>query len=233
MTDPSRPFALARVSHGRTGLRLVRDESSADLSDVELVLQVQDAAFKRAAAPELLRRFHPLVLRILRRSLGPRSEAFDLAQEVFLRVFSRIHTLRDGQALKAFVIAVTVNVLKWELRRREIRRVVGLDRDVERFADDAGVSADADAREAFSRLHHILCSFKAQDRLLFSLRFLEEMSIDEIISATHMSDRTLKRHLARIWSRVVTLATRDETLSIYVQGLQRGGGNASPPGVGE
>src|SRR5688500_3831674 len=59
-----------------------------------------------AAAQEAWREFGPLVFRVLRRMLGSQ-DVEDVAQEVFLRVFNRIGTLRDPQALPAFVLAFT------------------------------------------------------------------------------------------------------------------------------
>ena len=43
-----------------------------------------------------------------------------------MRVFSRSGGIRDASALREFVIAVAVNVLKRELRRRWVRRKVSL-----------------------------------------------------------------------------------------------------------
>lgn len=206
-----------RAAPVRPELRLVRAEPLSRLADLDLVSLAQDRSTLPTAAPEVLRRYHPLVLRILRRSLGPEGDVADLAQEVFLRLFARLHTLRDGQALKAFVIAVAVNVLKWELRRRELRRIVGLDRDVDRFAESGIAGApDEDAREAFARFRRIVTALKPRDRVLFSLRFFEEMTVDEVAAATGIPPRTCKRHLARIWARVVALASRDDALAAYV-----------------
>src|SRR5436853_6666711 len=76
------------------------------------------------AAQEVWDRHAGTVRRLMARALGPRPEVEDLTQEVFMRVFSRIGVLRDAGALREFVIAVAVNALKRELRRRWVRRNV-------------------------------------------------------------------------------------------------------------
>ena len=98
----------------------------------------QDATFRgedlvgalRAGNPEapaaLWARYSPSVGRVLAKALGPSLEIEDLTQEVFLRVFGRLPSLRDPSALRAFVLAVAMNVLKWELRRRWVGRRVRL-----------------------------------------------------------------------------------------------------------
>src|SRR5262249_52308915 len=89
---------------------------------------VPTAAHRNAtsATEEAWRRYAPMVSGMLRRGLGPRADVDDATQEVFLRLFRRIDSLRDATALRAFVVSVTVRVMKWQLRRRYIRRWVRL-----------------------------------------------------------------------------------------------------------
>ena len=50
-----------------------------------------------------------------------RTEAEDVAQEVFLAVFRKAKTIRDPDSLRSFIYSFAVRVLKAELRRRKIR----------------------------------------------------------------------------------------------------------------
>jgi len=84
------------------------------LTDAELIRALR--ADDPGAAAALWARYSPPVGRVLAKALGPGLEIEDLTQEVFLRVFRRLPSLRDPSALRAFVLAVAMNVLKWELR---------------------------------------------------------------------------------------------------------------------
>ncbi len=86
------------------------------LSDAELVRALRND--DPAAPAELWARCAPAVGRVLAKALGPCLEIEDLTQEIFLRVFVRLPSLRDPSVLRAFVLSVAMNVLKWELRRR-------------------------------------------------------------------------------------------------------------------
>src|SRR6478609_7534576 len=121
--------------------------------DIELV----DALVRGEpwAAEEIWDRHAGSVRRLLHRALGPRPEVEDLTQEVFMRVFSRMGLLRDAQALREFVIAVAVNVLKGELRRRWVRRRVSLSTDGS-VPDIEAPGADPEARDALARCYAIL-----------------------------------------------------------------------------
>src|SRR5262245_34542217 len=88
-----------------------------------------DAAIARAAAEGhagaasiAWDRFSPLVRGLLRRSFGPQTDVEDLLQEVFLRFFRQLPTLRDPAAVRSFLIGITIRVVGTELRRRRVRR---------------------------------------------------------------------------------------------------------------
>jgi DNA-directed RNA polymerase specialized sigma24 family protein len=57
-----------------------------------------------------------MVYGLLRGSLNSRHDHDDLVQEIFLRVFRRLHTLENHAALRSFVYSVAVRVLSEEIR---------------------------------------------------------------------------------------------------------------------
>ena len=71
-----------------------------------------------AAWASFVRRYGGLIVAAVRGIALMQGDIEDLTQEIFLRVFVRLPVLRDPSALRAFVLSVAMNVLKWELRRR-------------------------------------------------------------------------------------------------------------------
>ena len=94
-----------------------------------------------------------------------------------MRVFSRIGGLRDAGALREFVFAVAVNVLKRELRRRWVRRKVLLS-DSGSVPEIEAPGADPEAREALARCYAILDKLGARERAAFVLRYMEERTLE-------------------------------------------------------
>ena len=160
-------------------------------------------------------RFSPMVRRILRRSLGAEIDAEDLLQDVFVRLFSKVHQLQKPGALRAFVIAITTLTVRQELRRRALRRWIGLGRD-ESPSDPRAMELDPVAREALVRLYAILNRFATRDRMAFVLHFVEGMKLAEVSAALGVSLATTKRGLSRVWSRVVFHVHRDPLLADYL-----------------
>jgi RNA polymerase sigma-70 factor (ECF subfamily) len=107
-----------------------------DDPEVRLMLRVQDG--DGSAFAELERRYGPRVFGYFCRQLGDRSEAEDLTQEVFLRLYRARHTYRPRARFATWVFHITQNVARNALRSRRRRPCVRLD----------GAAAEGDLLEA-------------------------------------------------------------------------------------
>ena len=168
------------------------------------------------AAEEVWDRHAGNVRRLMARALGPRPEVDDLTQEVFMRVFSRIRLLREARALREFVTAVAVNVLKGELRRRWVRRKVF-------FSPDGSVpeieapGADPEVREALARCYAILDKLGSRERAAFVLRYMEEQTLEAVAEGLGVSLRTAKRLVKRASERVSKHVGSDDGLRSFFE----------------
>jgi RNA polymerase sigma-70 factor (ECF subfamily) len=162
-------------------------------------------------------RYAPLVRSIVRRSIRIDSDVEDLVQEVFLQ-FYRSHTLlRNGEALRAFIFAISLRVTIREIRFRRARKR-------ERLTDDGGYTpgsgfappADFEAREAVAGMRAMLDRLDPKDRTAFVLRHVEGFELTEVAGMLDMSLATVKRHLARIAHRVNAMTKNDERLVEYL-----------------
>jgi RNA polymerase sigma-70 factor, ECF subfamily len=187
-------------------------------TDAELVRALR--ADDPGAPAVLWARYSPLVGRVLAKALGPCFEIEDLTQEVFLRVFGRLPVLRDPSALRAFVLAVAMNVLKWELRRRWVGRKVRLS-GTGALPDIETTSPDAEARQALRRCYRIFDSLPTKERMAFVLRYMEGMTIDEVAEALTVSVSTAKRWVNRGAAKVADEVTADPGLRCFFDGERK------------
>jgi RNA polymerase sigma-70 factor (ECF subfamily) len=166
-------------------------------------------------------RFAPLVRRLVRRSLGPDQAVEDLVQDVFAALFEKPERLREPAAFRGFLIAVTLNHVSYELRRRRVRRWVGLGQSSE-LPDIRVVESNPDAREALVRFYRILDGVRTRDRLAFVLRYVEGMEVTDVARAMKTSVPTARRCFARAHERVSLLASRDPFLAEYLTAMPGG-----------
>ena len=175
------------------------------------------AAGEGWAIAEAWHRFAPMVLLTAERSLGSRTEAEDVVQDVFYRVFRKANTLRDPARLRSFVYSFTVRVLKSELRRRRVRGWFPF-LSAEPPIDMLSPASDFESRELLTKLYGLLNRLTPRDRLVFVLRRMESMTVDEIASTMDISLSTVKRSMAHASSRLSRWVEADPGLA----GLARG-----------
>jgi RNA polymerase sigma-70 factor (ECF subfamily) len=202
-------------------VQLVTGGPELDPDDAELV-----RAFTRGehwAARAIWRRHAPMVFRLLERALGPQGEAEDLTQDVFLSTFARLPELRDAKALRSFIYSVALRTLKWELRRRRVRRILHLS-DSGKLPDLPVAGTDSEARQLLAHFYALLEKIAVNDRAAFVLRYMEGLKLEEIAERMGVSLATAKRWVARGSRDVSALVEGDPELSARLGG--RGGFHA-------
>jgi RNA polymerase sigma-70 factor (ECF subfamily) len=167
------------------------------------------------SAMRVWERFAPLVRRILRRALGNAHNVEDLVQEVFLRLFLKVHQLRELKAFEAFIISIATFIARAELRRRRARSWLGLSPDASAL-DLRVVDPDPVGREALKRFYDLLDRFNSRDRMAYVLRYIEGMGLSEVSAALGVSLATTKRNLLRVQRRMLHYVERDPLLSDYL-----------------
>jgi len=164
-------------------------------------------------------RYAQLVRRIVRRALGPDHDVEDVVQDVFLGVFAKVSGLRDHEALRPFIVSVAIRCVRYAIRRRRVRRLVGL-APAAQLAELRVVHPDAAPRQALARFYAILDKLSSRDRAAFILRHVEDMTDAEVASALGVSIATARRSCARAYERVAVHARIDPFLSELLPPLE-------------
>ena len=159
-------------------------------------------------------RHAPMVHRLMERALGPNDDVDDLTQDVFLNTFSRLPTLRDAEALRSFVYSVAIRTLKWELRRRRVRRILRLS-DTGRLPELPVRGVDSESRQILARFYALLEQLGVNDRTAFVLRHMEGLKLEEIAERMGVSLATVKRWVSRASNDVSRLVDADRELSTH------------------
>jgi RNA polymerase sigma-70 factor (ECF subfamily) len=135
------------------------------------------------------------------RSLGSIAEAEDISQEVFYRVFRKAKTLREPGSLRSFVYSFAIRALKSELRRKRVRAWLSFHQP-ETLVDLGRGTLDVESRDLLQKFHALLDRLTPRDRLSFTLRHVESMTVAEIATAMDISTSTVKRSMAHAANRL-------------------------------
>ncbi|HET9956303.1 MAG TPA: sigma-70 family RNA polymerase sigma factor [Polyangiaceae bacterium] len=196
---PLRAIGLMSKRRAQVSLILVGGTNRREISDAELSRGLVSG--EGWAINATWHRFAPIVLTLAERCLGSRSEAEDVTQEIFLGVFRRVRVLREPEKLRSFVYSFAVRALKSELRRRKVRAWLSFHAP-EAIVDLSSRSLDMESRDLLRRFYALLDRLAPRDRLIFSLREVESMTVDEIAGTMEVSLSTVKRSLRHAEARL-------------------------------
>ncbi len=180
-------------------LSLVVSQDHRGVSDGDLARGLM-AGDTRALA-EAWRRYMPMVLLLAKRMLGSQSEAEDIAQEVFYRLYRKAARLENPQSLRSFIYAITVHALKSELYRKKLRGWL-LFEQPQALSAMGWKTMDMESRDLIRRFHALLVRLPTRERLVFVLRRMESMTVEEIAATMELSESTVKRSMARASNRL-------------------------------
>ncbi|HEX2736076.1 MAG TPA: sigma-70 family RNA polymerase sigma factor [Polyangiaceae bacterium] len=153
------------------------------------------------ALREMWRRLAPMVLRLSQRHLGSRSDAEDVAQEVFLRLFRKADALRDPTRLRSFVYTFVKHQLRIERRKRKRRAWLSFEQPEELDSLHAQ-DPDSESRDLLAQVDLLLNGLQPRDRQVFLLKRVEAMTLDEIVAHTGIPRSTVKRSMTKATQQV-------------------------------
>ena len=173
MTDPSEPGHRA---HQEDELLVVRCQLG-----------------ERPAFDELVERWHGPVWKYVRRVAGGDDAAWDVAQDVWLRVLRGIGRLRDGTRLRPWLFGIARRALMDRLRH-QYATPVGADVDVLELPADVGSD---DSEEELAAMERELARLPVIEREVLTLFYLRELSLTEVADVLGVPIGTVKSRLFR------------------------------------
>lgn len=147
-------------------------------------------------------RYSGLVRGVIYGALGPDQAVEDLTQDVFLAFLGAAGRIKDGHALKGYLASMGVRHAVQEIRRRKVRRWVGLSPTSE-VPELPTKGEDSEGRAALAALHRVLQQLSERRRMAFVLRHVQGFEMLEAAQALGVSESTLRRELqaAKIFIR--------------------------------
>ena len=166
-----------------------------------------------SALTELMRRWELPVKRFLFRLVGNGAEAEDLAQEVFVRVYTKRGTYRSGARFSAWLFTIAANQARNRLRWWRRRPTLSLDDWLEsgrEVADEtAAPAAVARAREEAERreaVQRAVAALPLDQRTAIVLFAYEGKPMAEIAEIVGCSPKAVENRLYRARLRLRELA---------------------------
>ena len=149
-----------------------------------------------AAFAKLVATYHADMARVAFVACGDRELAEDAVQSAWLVAWRKLHSLRNPERVRPWLLAVTANEARQILRRRH-GPVVEIDVEIPANARD-------DPSNGVERLdlRRTLAHLSPNDRALLAMHYLVDLSSDELGAAVGTSPSAARTRLSRVVDRL-------------------------------
>jgi RNA polymerase sigma-70 factor (ECF subfamily) len=154
----------------------------------------------------LIQRYQQPVFNLVCRLLNDPSDACDIVQEVFLKVFRNIGSFRGNSSLKTWIYRIAVNEAynhrRWFSRHQRQEIAMGAEEGMPSYEDslaDPGRTPfdQAADHETRAQVEAALEKLNAKFRAAVVLRDIEDLSYEEIATVLDVSLGTVKSRILR------------------------------------
>lgn len=158
------------------------------------------------AFEKLVEAYQKKIYNICLRMIGSTDDAYDLAQEVLIRIYKSISGFKEQSSLSTWVYRITTNVCLDEIRKRKLKRTVSLDQDIrlddseikrEIESDDPPPDELAEKKEIKKTVASAISMLNEEHRTVIVLRDIQGFSYEEIAKITNCPEGTVKSRINR------------------------------------
>ena len=138
----------------------------------------------------------------VRRFLCSHDDTNDLLQDIFIKIWTALSTFRGDSRLYTWLYRIATNEVLNHLRKQKIKAMISLDSAgsiLERKIDeDVYFNGDEMQRE----LHKAIQRLPEKQRIVFNLRYFDEMKYEDISEITGTSVGALKASYHHAYGKV-------------------------------
>ncbi len=138
----------------------------------------------------------------VRRFLCSHDETNDLLQDIFIKIWTAMPNFRGESSLYTWIYRIATNEALNHLRKQRFKSLISMnfsDNSLERKIDeDSYFNGDALQRE----LHKAIQRLPEKQRIVFNLRYFDEMKYSDIAEITGTSEGALKASYHHAYNKI-------------------------------
>jgi len=168
------------------------------VDDAEILSKFQDEKTRNAAFNLLLKKYQQKIYWHIRRMVIDHDDADDIAQDVFVKVWKNLPGFRADAQLYTWMYRIATNECITFLNKKKAKNNVSLDDVDSTLGDTLAASSYFDGDKAQRKLQEAILTLPDKQRLVFNMKYYEDMKYEEISDVVGTSVGALKAsfHLA-------------------------------------
>lgn len=162
------------------------------IEDGELLNLFRDPASREKAYTAIIRKYQERLYWHVRRMLVDHDDSNDVLQNVFIRVWKGLDNFREDARLYTWLYRIATNECLSFLEQKKKRAAVPLGDVEEGLSNTVRADKDFDASKIEWKLQLAIQKLPEKQRVVFNLRYYDEMPYEEMSSVLETSEGALK-----------------------------------------
>ena len=162
------------------------------MDDKELLYEFSQPLLKEKAFTAIIKKYQEKLYWHIRRMLVDHDDTNDVLQNMFIKVWKGLENFREDSQLFTWLYRIATNECLTFLEQRKKRTSVGLDDDESGLSNTIKADEGFDANKLEWKLQLAIQKLPEKQRLVFNLRYYDEMPYEEMSRVLDTSEGALK-----------------------------------------
>jgi RNA polymerase sigma factor (sigma-70 family) len=162
------------------------------IDDKELLLQFADPSTKERAYTSIIKKYQEKLYWHIRRMVVGHEDANDVLQNMFIKVWRGLENFREDSQLYTWLYRIATNESLTFLEQQKKRTAVSLSDEESGLSNKVKASEHFDANKLEWKLQLAIQQLPEKQKVVFSLRYYDEMPYEEMSRVLETSEGALK-----------------------------------------
>jgi len=161
-------------------------------TDKDLLYQFKQPGKKERAFTEIIKKYQEKLYWHIRRIVVDHEDANDILQNMFIKVWNSLENFREDSQLYTWLYRIATNECFTFLEQLKRRNAIRLDEVESLLINKVKADQNFDANKLEWKLQLAIQSLPEKQKIVFSLRYYDEMPYEEMSRVLETSEGALK-----------------------------------------
>ena len=161
-------------------------------ADNELLVQFRNPLTKERAYTAIIKKYQEKLYWLVRRMVVDHDDANDVLQNVFIRVWKGLENFREDSQLYTWLYRIATNESLTFIEQQKKRTSVSLNNEESGLSNKIRADQHFDGQKLEWKLQLAIQQLPEKQRIVFQLRYYDEMPYEEMSKVLETSEGALK-----------------------------------------
>ena len=179
------------------------------LEDQELIEKLARDDTRSFAFNQLVRKYQQRVYWHVRKMVFDHDDTDDVVQEVFIKVWKNLHRFRQDSKLYTWIYRIATNECLNFIKKKKRTSLLSLTDYQEVLVSKLDMSATMDGDAIEMKLQKALLKLPDKQRLVFNMKYFDDLKYDDIAEITGTSIGSLKASYHHAVKKIEEILNQD------------------------